>query len=190
VVSLREIIKRDCGIDYEDYPTAEALRKIIFAKKIKLEVDVSRLGRGNLIDQLYKKVSRPQIVRPTFITEHTIDLSPLARRNDTNPAITDRFQLVVGGWEIINAYSELVDPVDQAQRFAEQADARKHGDHEAHCKDDEFVEALEYGCPPCSGWGMGLDRIVALLTCQENLRDVVLFPLMKPDKVNKGNPKK
>jgi lysyl-tRNA synthetase, class II len=143
-------------------------------------VDVSKLGRGNLIDQLYKKVSRPKIVSPVFITKHPLDLSPLARRNDDNPMITDRFQLVVGGWEIVNAYSELVDPVDQAERFTQQASAKAGGDTEAHGKDDEFVEALEYGCPPCSGWGMGIDRIVALLTAQENLRDVVLFPIMKP----------
>ncbi|MSR67804.1 hypothetical protein EXS65_03205, partial [Candidatus Peribacteria bacterium] len=95
----------------------------------------------------------------------------------------DRFQLVVGGWEIVNAYSELIDPVDQAGRFDSQSEAKKKGDADAHGKDDEFVEALEYGCPPCSGWGMGIDRIVALLRAQENLRDVVLFPLMKPTKV-------
>lgn len=179
-ISIRDLIKRDSGIDFEAYETADALRKAIKDKKIELEVDVSVLGRGNLIDQLYKKVSRPKIIAPTFITEHPIDLSPLARRNDANPTITDRFQLVVGGWEIVNAYSELVDPVDQAERFRAQADAKKGGDTDAHGKDDEFIEALEYGCPPCSGWGMGIDRIVALLTAQENLRDVVLFPMMKP----------
>lgn len=179
-LSLREVIKRDCGIDFEDCATADDLRVAMKKKKIELDVDVGVLGRGNLIDQLYKKVSRPKIVSPTFITEHPIDLSPLARRNDENPAITDRFQLVVGGWEIVNAYSELIDPVDQAARFQEQSAAKEGGDSDAHGKDDEFVEALEHGCPPCSGWGMGIDRIVALLTAQENLRDVVLFPLMKP----------
>jgi predicted hydrolase (HD superfamily) len=111
-----------------------------------------------------------------------LDLSPLARKNDDNPMITDRFQLVVSGWEIVNAYSELVDPVDQSERFDQQAKASAGGDSDAHRKDDEFVTALEYGCPPCSGFGMGIDRIVALLTCQMNLRDVVLFPLMKPEK--------
>lgn len=181
-ISIREIIKRDCSIDFDAFKTADELRKAIKEKKIELEVDVSVLGRGSLIDQLYKKVSRPKIVAPTFITQHPIDLSPLARRNDDNPEITDRFQLVVGGWEIVNAYSELVDPVDQAQRFASQSEARAGGDSDAHEKDDEFVEALSYGCPPCSGWGMGIDRIVALLTAQENLRDVVLFPLMKPER--------
>ncbi|MEK7563128.1 MAG: amino acid--tRNA ligase-related protein, partial [Patescibacteria group bacterium] len=116
-LSLREAIKRDCGIDFEDCKTADDLRSAMKKKNIELDVDVAVLGRGNLIDQLYKKVSRPKIVSPTFITEHPLDLSPLARRNDENPAITDRFQLVVGGWEIVNAYSELIDPVDQALRF-------------------------------------------------------------------------
>ncbi|HLD32481.1 MAG TPA: lysine--tRNA ligase [Candidatus Peribacteraceae bacterium] len=179
-VSIAELIQRDCGIDIRSTATADDLRKEIVRKKIRLEVDIASLGRGNLIDQLYKKVSRPKIVQPTFLTNHPTDLSPLARLNDDDPAITDRFQLVVGGWEIVNAYSELIDPVDQAQRFEQQARARAKGDAEAHRKDDEFVKALEYGCPPCSGLGMGIDRIVALLTQQTNLRDVVLFPLMKP----------
>lgn len=180
VLTLRDAILQECGIDFDACKTADDLRTAIKEKKIQLDVDVSKLGRGNLIDQLYKKVSRPKIIAPTFITKHPIDLSPLARRNDENPDVTDRFQLVVGGWEIVNAYSELVDPVDQAERFQAQSQAKAGGDTDAHGKDDEFVKALEYGCPPCSGWGMGIDRIVALLTAQENLRDVVLFPIMKP----------
>ncbi len=178
--TLRELILRDCGIDYDACVTADDLRDAMKQKNISLDVDVAKLGRGNLIDQLYKKVSRPNIVEPTFVTSHPIDLSPLARTNDEDPTVTDRFQLVVSGWEVVNAYSELVDPVDQAERFAQQAEAKKGGDADAHAKDDEFVTALEYGCPPCSGWGMGIDRIVTLLTNQENLRDVVLFPMMKP----------
>lgn len=180
-LSMRDVILKDCGIDYDTTKTADALRQAMKDKGIQLDVDISKLGRGNLIDQLYKKVSRPKIVSPVFITKHPLDLSPLARRNDENPDITDRFQLVVGGWEIVNAYSELVDPVDQAERFIAQSTAKEGGDADAHGKDDEFVEALEYGCPPCSGWGMGIDRIVTLLTSQENLRDVVLFPIMKPE---------
>jgi lysyl-tRNA synthetase class 2 len=116
-LSMRDVILKDCGIDYDTTKTADALRKAMKDKGIQLDVDISKLGRGNLIDQLYKKVSRPKIVSPVFITKHPLDLSPLARRNDENPDITDRFQLVVGGWEIVNAYSELVDPVDQAERF-------------------------------------------------------------------------
>ncbi len=181
VLSIRDLIKRDSGIDFNEHKTADSLRAAMAKAGIKLEVDVSKMGRGNLIDQLYKKVSRPKITAPTFITQHPIDLSPLARRNDENPDVTDRFQLVVGGWEIVNAYSELVDPIDQAGRFEDQAKAKSGGDAEAHGKDDDYVTALEHGCPPCSGWGMGIDRIVALLTCQENVREVVLFPIMKPE---------
>ncbi len=180
-LSIRDVILQSCGIDFETCDSASALREAIKSKGIKLDVNIEALGRGNLIDQLYKKVSRPSLIQPTFIMKHPLDLSPLARRNDENPNITDRFQLVVGGWEIVNAYSELVDPVDQAQRFEEQAKANAGGDADAHRKDDDYVTALEYGCPPCSGFGMGIDRIVALLTQQTNLRDVVLFPLMKPD---------
>lgn len=179
-LSIRQAIVKECGVDIEKSNSKTALLEGIKSKKIHLDVPVENLGFGNLIDQLYKKVCRPNLVHPTFITEHPIDLSPLARRNDLNPEITDRFQLVVGGWEIVNAYSELVDPVDQAQRFEDQAKAHAKGDADAHRKDDDFVTALEYGCPPTSGWGMGIDRIVALLTQQTNLRDVVLFPLMKP----------
>ena len=179
-LTIHDAIKDSCGIDIHKTETADDLLEAMKKAKIKLDVPVDKLGRGNLIDQLYKKVSRPQIVQPTFLTQHPVDLSPLARLNDENPAIVDRFQLVVGGWEIVNAYSELIDPIDQAGRFEQQSSAQEQGDTEAHRKDDEFVKALEYGCPPCSGWGMGVDRIVALLTQQTNLRDVVLFPLMKP----------
>lgn len=180
-LALDEAIREACGIDVMAMDSAGALREAIKSKGIHLEVNIDQLGRGNLIDQLYKKVSRPSITQPTFITRHPIDLSPLARRNDENPSIVDRFQLVVGGWEVVNAYSELVDPVDQTERFEEQAKANAGGDSDAHRKDDEYVQALSYGCPPCSGWGMGIDRILALLTQQENLRDVVLFPIMKPE---------
>jgi lysyl-tRNA synthetase class 2 len=114
------------------------------------------------------------------VTSHPIDLSPLARRNDTNPDITDRFQLVVNSWEVVNAYSELVDPVDQRQRFEYQAKLKANGDEEAMEADYDYVYAMEHGMPPMSGWGMGVDRILALLTNQENLKDVILFPLMKP----------
>lgn len=181
-LSIRDAIQNAASIDIGESNSASALREAMKKQSIKLDVDVSKLGFGNLVDQLYKKVSRPDIVQPTFLTEHPVELSPLARRNDVNPDIVDRFQLVVGGWEIVNAYSELIDPVDQNQRFEEQAALNAGGDDDAHGKDDSFVKALSYGCPPCSGWGMGIDRIVTLLTRQTNLRDVVLFPLMKPRK--------
>ena len=179
-VSFRELLLADCGIDIDLYSTAEELRAAISEKNIVLE-DMDKLGRGNLIDSLYKVVSRPKLINPTFLVNHPLDLSPLARKNDDNPLIVDRFQLIVNTWEIINAYSELVDPVDQAERFEKQMEAKDMGDEEAMLKDDEYVEAMEYGMPPISGWGMGIERMVALLTQQGNLRDVVLFPLLRPE---------
>ena len=180
-LSFADLIKKDCGLDINSSPTAEALRAEIRKRKIAIE-DNGKLDRGNLIDALYKAVSRDRLVAPTFITNHPLDLSPLARQNDAHPEIVDRFQLVVNTWEIINAYSELVDPLDQRARFEKQAQAKAAGDAEAHGKDDEYVRALEHGAPPISGWGLGVDRLITLLTQQDNLRDVVLFPLLRPEK--------
>ncbi|MBD3420922.1 MAG: lysine--tRNA ligase [Chitinivibrionales bacterium] len=182
-LSFRRLIEKDCGIDIDAYSTRDTLLDAIQARQIRFgdEVDITKAGRGTLIDLLYKKVSRPALINPVFITHHPLDLSPLARKNDDNPQVVDRFQLVVNGWEVINAYSELIDPVDQAQRFEEQARARAAGDTEAMEVDHDFVTCMEFGMPPMSGWGMGVDRIVALLTNAHTLRDVVLFPLMKPE---------
>lgn len=178
-VSFRDLLIKDCGIDIDEYPTVEELQAAIKDKGIKLE-NTENLGRGNLIDTLYKKVSRPKIVDPIFLIHHPKDVSPLARGNDDDERITDRFQLVVNTWEIVNAYSELVDPIDQKQRFEQQATAKAGGDEEAMMYDLSYVEAMEHGMPPMSGWGMGIDRVLSLLTDQDNIKDVVLFPLMKP----------
>jgi len=180
-VVMSDLIKKDCGIDINQHNNTDSLRKAIDDKNIKIE-NINQLERGNLIDNLYKVVSRDKITKPTFLIQHPIDLSPLARKNDQDPNIADRFQLIVNTWEVLNAYSELVDPVDQKQRFDKQSKANQAGDQEAHVKDDDYVKALEYGAPPMSGWGMGIDRLVTLLTQQDNLRDVVLFPLLRPEK--------
>ncbi len=177
--TFRELLIADCGIDIDLYPDTETLKAAIQKLNIQIK-DIDTLGRGNMIDSLYKKVSRPKLVKPTFLTHHPIDISPLARKNDENGEVTDRFQLVLNGWEIVNAYSELVDPIDQAERFAKQGEFRDAGDDEAMQKDDEYIEAMEHGMPPMSGWGMGVERVIALLTNQPNLRDVILFPLLKP----------
>jgi lysyl-tRNA synthetase class 2 len=176
--TLRELIVEHAGIDIDDHADAASLRAAIAAAGV--EVENPEAGRGSLIDQLYKRTARPRLVQPTFIVQHPIDLSPLARRNDENPRVADRFQLVVDSWEVLNAYSELVDPVDQRARLEEQARLRAEGDDEAMPLDEDYLAAMEYGMPPISGWGMGIDRFVALLADAPNLRDVVLFPLMKP----------
>ena len=181
VVSFRELILKDCGIDIDKFETAESLLAEIRKNKIELEAEnIESLGRGNLIDQLYKKVSRPSIVEPTFLIKHPIDLSPLARSNDENPNLTDRFQLIVNGQEIINGYSELVDAREQERRLIAQSELKAQGDEEAMSIDKEYIRAMEYGMPPISGWGLGVDRFLQFLTSSQNIRDVVLYPLMRP----------
>lgn len=178
-IALRDLIRKHTGIDVYQHKTAESLKKAIVEKKIELE-DMGKMGLGKLVDTLYKKTSRPKLIKPTFVIAHPLELSPLARKNDENPEIVDRFQLLVAGAEIVNAYSELVDPVDQRQRLEDQARQGQKGDEEAMMMDEDYIGTMEYGMPPISGWGMGIDRIVALFTGQENLRDVIFFPFMKP----------
>ena len=182
-VSFRELLKKYIDIDINIYNTKEKLLNIIKEKNIEIESEeeVNVIGFGKLVDLLYKKVARPYMIEPVFLTEHPIELSPLARANDDNPNITDRFQLVINGAEIINAYSELVDPIEQQKRLEEQANLNAQGDSEAMVMDMDYIEAMEYGMPPISGWGMGIDRVIQVLTDSANIRDNVLFPLMKPE---------
>jgi lysyl-tRNA synthetase class 2 len=178
-IPIRDLIQKDTGIDIDEFSEVGALRAAVVERGIEIQ-NIEAMGFGTLVDNLFKKVSRPKITDPIFITHHPIELSPLARRNDANTRITDRFQLIINGWEIINAYSELIDPIDQRKRLEEQSSLHKDGDTEAMVLDEDFLTAMEYGMPPTSGWGMGIDRFICLLTGQENLRDVILFPLMKP----------
>ncbi len=181
-VSFRDIIKKHADIDINVDDTKEKLLVAIKNKKIELEseTDINLLGFGNLVDLLYKKVARPNMIEPMFLIEHPIALSPLARANDEDPSLTDRFQLVINGAEIVNAYSELVDPIEQAHRLEDQAKLRENGDAEAMPMDMDYIEAMEYGMPPISGWGMGIDRVMQVLTGVPNIKDNVLFPLMRP----------
>ena len=181
-VSFRDLILRYCDIDIREYNTKDKLLNKIKEEKLEIESDVplENLGFGNLVDQLYKKVARVHVVNPIFLTEHPIELSPLARANDNNKEITDRFQLVINGAEIINAYSELVDPQEQERRLEEQARLKAGGDEEAMPMDYDYISAMEVGMPPISGWGIGIDRIVQILTNSQNIKDGILFPLMRP----------
>jgi len=170
-----ELIEKDCGINILDcYGDADKLRAETKRKNIIIE-KAEKMGYGNLCDALYKKVSRPDLIQPAFVIKHPVDTKPLAR-------IADTFQVLVNTWEIVNAYGELIDPLDQRERLDKQSDARDSGDEEAMMMDEDYLLAMEHGMPPMSGWGLGVDRFVALLTGQENLKDTVLFPLMKPEK--------
>lgn len=180
IVSFRDLILKDTGIDIELYPDVKSLYEETKRRNIHLESeDIETLGRANIIDLLYKKVCRPHLIEPTFLINHPIDLSPLARANDDNPAITDRFQLVINGAEIINAYSELVDPVEQRKRLVAQAMLKSGGDTEAMEMDDDYLLAMEYGMPPISGWGFGIERLLMVLTDCDTIKDCVLFPLTR-----------
>lgn len=182
-ISMRDLILKYTPIDIYEYDTKEKLLEKIKQEKIEIdsETPLENLGYGNLVDQLYKKVARPHVVKPCFLTKHPIGLSPLARANDDNSNLTDRFQLIINGAEIINAYSELVDPIEQEKRLEEQAKLKSNGDEEAMMMDRDYIGAMEYGMPPISGWGIGIDRLVQILTDAENIKDCVLFPLMKPE---------
>ena len=182
-VTFRELIIKYANIDIKEYDTKEKLLAKIREDKIELdsETPIENLGYGNLVDYLYKKVARPNILGPVYLTGHPLELSPLAKSNDLDKTITDRFQLIVNGAEIINGYSELVDPVEQEKRLLEQASLKAGGDEEAMDMDYDYIGAMEYGMPPISGWGMGIDRLIQLLTNSDNIKDVVMYPLMRPE---------
>lgn len=181
VVSFRDLILKDIGIDIDLYPSTKELFEEVKSRGIILEHENPELlGRGNFIDLLYKKVSRPKIIEPIFLVEHPIDLSPLARANDENPSLTDRFQIVVNGAEIVNAYSELVDAIEQRKRLETQALLKAHGDEEAMEMDEDYLLAMEHGMPPIAGWGFGVERLLMMFTDCDNIKDCVLFPITRP----------
>ena len=139
------------------------------------------VGIGALVMALFEETAESKLIQPTFIVDYPVEISPLARASDTNPALTERFELFIFGRETANGFSELNDPEDQAQRFQAQADAKSHGDDEAMYYDADFIRALEYGLPPTAGCGIGIDRFVMLLTDAPTIRDVLLFPAMRPE---------
>ncbi len=149
------------------------------AKRLGVEV-ASGETRAKILDGIYKKHCRPKIIQPTFLVDYPAAFSPLAKRRENNPEMIDRFQLVIGGHELTNAFSELNDPLDQRERFVEQERNRKGGDEEAQPKDEEYLEAMEYGLPPAGGSGLSIDRLTMLLTDTKNIREVILFPTLRP----------
>ena len=164
------------GIQPEDLKDKEKLLEYASRKGVK----VTKTGQlGKVITKLFDTLVEPQLIQPTFITDYPVEVSPLSRRSDRHPDLTERFELFIAGREIANGFSELNDPVDQHARFLQQVEGRQAGDEEAHRMDDDYIEALEYGMPPTAGEGIGIDRLVMLLTDAASIREVILFPHMK-----------
>lgn len=176
-LDYRTAIKDAAGVDILT-ASEDELRVVL--RKLRAE-DASGLGRGRLIDLLFKKAVRPKLIQPTFLINHPVIISPLAKRRSDEPELTERFQVLAAGSEIGNAFSELNNPVDQRERFRAQAALREAGDEEAQMMDEDFIEALEHGMPPTAGFGVGIDRLLMLLTNQSSIREVVLFPTMRPE---------
>lgn len=174
-----DLLKEGAGIDMIETPTEDLIKKAIELGIDKEEAQTR--SRGNLLDDIYKKTVRPKLIQPVFVTHYPVEIVPLARPLDEDPNIAESYQLVMASWEIVKAYSELVDPIVQREKFEEQAAAKAGGDKEAMDVNEEFLKAMEHGMPPITGWGMGIERMVTLITGQKNLRDVVLFPTMKPE---------
>jgi lysyl-tRNA synthetase class 2 len=173
---LRDAIRELLGIDYEEYPDAESLHKAIVKTGGTPEPKASW---GKLIDPTLINYVEPHLIQPTFLYDYTLEVSPLAKKKAGEPQTVERFEFFIGGFELGNAFSEINDPLDQRQRFLETSKALDAGDEEAHPLDEDYIAALSYGMPPTGGFGMGIDRLTMLLTGQESLREVILFPHLR-----------
>jgi lysyl-tRNA synthetase class 2 len=177
-ITFRDILMKLGNCDIEKYPDRESMAKK--ARELGLEILPSD-DRGKIMDEIFKKIVRPKVINPVFAINHPIELSPLAKKIPEDPRYVERFQLLVGGMEMVNAFSELNDPLDQRERFVAQQEMREAGDVEAMRIDEDFITALEHGMPPTAGLGIGIDRLVMLLTNSHNIKEVILFPTLKPE---------
>ncbi|MBN2274941.1 MAG: lysine--tRNA ligase [Bacteroidales bacterium] len=184
-ISMTDAIYQYAGINVSDV-NEEQLRNT--CHNLGIETDAS-MGKGKLIDRLFGEMVEPHLIQPTFIMDYPVEMSPLCKKHRKNPGLTERFELIVNGKELCNAYSELNDPIDQRERFQEQMYLSEKGDDEAMYIDQDFLRALEYGMPPASGLGVGIDRLAMIMTNQPSIQDVLFFPQMRPEKAEKPDSK-
>jgi lysyl-tRNA synthetase class 2 len=177
-VTMLELVSEALGEEISFDTELARLREMCDSHEIAVE---DEWGKGKLITELFEKLAEHTLIQPTFVTEYPAETSPLARKKPGEPDLTERFELIVSGREMANAFSELIDPVDQRERFEAQAEAKAAGDAEAMGFDEDYLRAMEYGLPPCGGIGVGIDRLVMLLTDSASIRDVLLFPHLRPE---------
>lgn len=176
-IDMVDIVKEITGVDFNEINSDEEALAIAKEKGIEVQEGWTR---GNVINEFFEEFCEEHIIQPTFVTGHPVEVSPLAKRNAEDPRKTDRFEAFINTWEFANAFSELNDPIDQRRRFEEQVESKKAGNEEAHPMDYDFINAIEVGLPPTGGIGIGVDRMIILLTNQASIRDILLFPTMKP----------
>ena len=185
-VTFRNLLLKESGIDINKTNNFESLKKTINEKKIK-DVNIAECHHyGALLDELYKRVARPKLIQPTFLTHYPVEMIALAKRNEKDLSKINSVQLIIDGAEVMKAYDELNDPLDQEARLKEQQEYLTGGDESAMPLDEDFINSLKHGMPPTAGYGMGIDRLTMILTGQESLRDVILFPFMRPSKVEEN----
>lgn len=184
-ITFRDLVLEETGIDLDEEDTEKKLLTAIKAKKLKVDLK-GVVGYGALADKLYKEYARPKLVQPTLLLDYPSEMIALAKRKDDNPRRIASFQLLVTGYELIKAYNELNDPVDQRERWQVEEELGEKGLEDHMVVDEDYIRALEYGMPPTAGWGMGIDRLTAVLTGQHSIKDTILFPTLRPERIRKG----